>query len=243
MANNRKTIAKNIAAMLNDGDVVNLGIGIPTMVSNYVPDGMTILLHGENGCIGQDKTVETPWPEEYATREEFIDVWKTKDGDWKTGHRDRYNASNELIALIPGACCFDTVTSFGIARGGHLNATILGGLQVDQEGNLASWSIPGVRTNGMGGSMDLVSGAKKVIVAMEHTSKDGSPKFLKKCTFPLTAVNCVSVLVTERCIVEFQSGKPVVTAMAPGETKESLQAATGAELTFADQIRTMDVVD
>ena len=169
--------------------------------------------------------------------------WADKENGWKTGHRDLCDATGDLAVLIPGACCFDSVVSFMMARGGHLDATVLGGLQVDEEGNLANWQVPGKNIPGMGGAMDLVSGAKKVIVAMEHCSKAGEPKILKKCTFPLTAVKCVSVLVTDLCIIEFIDGKLTVVAMAPGVTKEELQAKTEATLHFADNIVVLDIVE
>lgn len=240
MSDKRAIIAKNIALMLHDGDVVNLGVGLPTMVSNYIPDDMTILLHGENGCIGQAKELPCEW--DINDRDSVIEYMRShgdENGDWRTGHRDLCNASDALITLIPGACCFDSAMSFAIARGGHLDATVLGGLQVDAEGSLANWMIPGKRVNGMGGAMDLVSGAKKVIVAMEHCSKNGEPKFVRKCTMPLTGLRCVSVLVTELCIVEFIDNRPVVKAMADGVSREALQAITGAELVFPEHIGKM----
>lgn len=240
MSDKRATIAKNIALMLNDGDVVNLGVGLPTMVSNYLPAGMNILLHGENGCIGQD--LELPFECDFNDRASVTSYLRTHDdahGDWRTGHRDLCNASDAFITLIPGASCFDSAMSFAIARGGHLDATVLGGLQVDAEGNLANWAIPGKRINGMGGAMDLVSGAKKVIVAMEHCAKDGTPKLVDSCTMPLTGTHCVTVLVTELCIVEFIDRRPVVKAMVKGLTREQLQAVTGAALVFPDEIKTM----
>lgn len=235
MADNRAIIACNIAQMFKNGDFVNLGVGIPTMASNYIPEDITVLLHGENGQVGQDRTISGTRPEMAA--------WEKKhageDGDWKIGHKDLCNAGNTNVTLIPGGCCFDSSISFAMARGGHLDATVLGGLQVDIEGNLANWIVPGKKMTGMGGAMDLVSGAKKVIVAMEHCSKDGTPKLLNKCTFPLTAMKCVSTVVTELCIVECKEGKFIVTGMAPGVTKEELQAKTEAPLTFADEIKEM----
>ena len=242
MGDNRNMIAKNIATLLKDGDFVNLGVGIPTLAGNYVEKGITVLLHCENGCIGQDKELDLN--SIYDTRESAI-AWMEKnggeDGDWKKGHRDLNNAGDSLITLIPGACCFDSSISFAMARGGHLDATVLGGLQVDMQGNLANWMVPGKMINGMGGAMDLVSGAKKVIIAMEHCTKKGEPKILKKCTMPLTAINCVDVVVTELCILEWKKGIFTVVAMAPGITKEELQAKTEAELIFAQNIIEMAV--
>lgn len=240
MSEKRGIIAKNIAMMLRDGDVVNLGVGIPTMVSNYLPQGINILLHGENGCIGQSKELPFEW--DLNDRESVIS-WLEAHGDescdWRTGHRDLCNASDAFITLIPGACCFDSALSFAIARGGHLDATVLGALQVDLCGNLANWTVPGKKLNGMGGAMDLASGAKRVIVAMEHFSKTGESKLVKQCTLPLTGAQCVDVLVTELCVVEFSNGTHCVTALAPGVGREYLQEVTGAELTFADKIKEM----
>lgn len=244
MADTRHIIAKNIAAMLRDGSLVNLGVGMPTLVGNYIPPDVTILLHGENGCIGQDRELTTPW--DIQSRESvagWLQAHGDGAGDWRTGHRDLNNASDELITLVPGACCFDSAMSFAMVRGGHLDATVLGGLQVDEEGSLANWTVPGKMVNGMGGAMDLVAGAKKVIVAMEHCSKRGEPKLVRKCTMPLTGVRCVDVLVTELCIVEFASGAPVVTALAPGITREVLLERTEARLTFAADLRTMELPD
>lgn len=240
MISKRDMIARNIADMLQDGDVVNLGVGIPTMVGNYISKDITILLHSENGCIGMGKEIPDPW--DIMDRNSVIhwmDAHKGEKGDWKTGHKDLCNASDVLITLNPGACCFDTALSFAIARGGHLDVTVLGGLQVDLEGNLANWTVPGKKLNGMGGAMDLVSGAKKVIVAMEHCSKNGEPKLMKKCTMPLTAVHCVDTVVTDLCIIRCGGEKMTVTAMAPGVTKEELQEKTEAPLIFADEIQRM----
>lgn len=235
MADARLVIAKNIAEMLNDGDFVNLGIGIPTMVSKFIPEGKTVLLHGENGTIGQDGVISGDRDSIY----EFELAHGGENGDWKNGHRDLCNAGCDYITLIPGACCFDSSISFAMARGGHLDATVLGGLQVDAEGNLANWMVPGKRANGMGGAMDLVSGAKKVIVAMEHTSKDGEHKLLEKCKFPLTAAKCVSTIVTELCIIDCLDGRFVVKAIMPGITREELAEKTGAPLYFADDVKEM----
>ena len=238
---NREIIAKNIAHLLHDGDFVNLGVGIPTLVSNYIQDGITVLLHAENGCVGQDRQLDLDIYRTKETAEEWLRANGDGSGNWKTGHRDLHNAGDAIITLLPGGCCFDSVTAFAMARGGHLDATVLGALQVDQEGSLANWNVPGKAIKGMGGAMDLVSGVKKVIVAMEHNAKDGTAKILKKCTFPLTAVSCVNILCTELCMIEFCGGKMVVTAMNPQITREELVRRTDAELTFADQIHRMDI--
>lgn len=233
----RRIIAKNIAAMLHDGDFVNLGVGMPTLVSDYIPKDITVLLHGENGAVGLGSLI-TGTPEEM---EEWEENNGGEKGSWKAGHRDICNASCEYVTLIPGASCFDSSISFAMARGGHLDATILGGMQVDAEGNLANWMIPGKHISGMGGAMDLVCGAKKVIVAMEHCTQKGELKLLKKCTMPLTAVNCVDIVVTELCILEWRDKQFMVTGIAPNTTREDLMARTGFELMFADEIRIMDV--
>ena len=240
MANNREIIARNIADMLHDGDVVNLGVGIPTMVSNYLPEEYTIFLHAENGALGLASAMDWPFDlNDPVAAAKWMDDHKGEKGDYRTGHTDLCNADSAYCTLMPGACCFDSAISFCIARGGHLDATVLGGLQVDQEFNLANWMVPGKVVNGMGGAMDLVAGTKKVIVALEHCTKKGEPKILKKCTMPLTAVNCVTDIVTEMCVIECTDGKLLVKKMAPGITKEELQAKTEAELTFADTIEEM----
>lgn len=235
----REVIAKNIARMLQDGDFVNLGIGIPTLVSKYLSKDVTVLLHGENGCIGQDKIVQVSVDDEIEWQKENAG----EKGDWKKGHKDLCNASCEYITLIPGGCCFDSSISFAMARGGHLDATILGGLQVDEKGNLANWIVPGKRITGMGGAMDLVNGAKKVIVAMEHCTKSGEPKIRKECSLPLTALACVDFIVTELCVIECREEKLFVKAMAPDISREELQKKTEARLYFADTIEKMVVLN
>lgn len=216
MADTRELIAKNIAAMLRDGDVVNLGIGIPSLVSDYIPDDVEIILHGENGSVGLG-------PAPQAGSED----------------KDLVNASGAPTTLVTGAVCFDSATSFGLIRGGHLDATVLGGLEVDERGNLANWIIPGKFSVGMGGAMDLVAGAKKVIVAMEHTAKDGSPKILKKCTLPLTGEGVVTTIVTELGIIDVTPRGLRLKALAPGATVEKIRSKTEAELLIPDVIETM----
>ena len=241
----REFIAKNIALMLNDGDFVNLGIGIPTLVANYIPEDIDVILHCENGFSGQDK--ELHFPEIYKDEETYRS-WLNSHGGEDTdhisgeGHRDLINAGAFFITLLPIASCFDSSISFAIARGGLLDVTVLGGLQVDRRGNLANWMIPGKRINGMGGAMDLACGAKKVIVAMEHCTRDGKAKVLNHCDMPLTAVECVDTVVTELCIMDIHDGEIVVKAMAPGITKEYLQEKTEAELIFAEEIGIMEEV-
>ncbi len=238
---NKEIIAKNIAALLHDGDFVNLGVGIPTLVSNYLPKEITVWLHAENGCIGQDRQLDL---DIYSSKEAAVS-WFRANGDmardWRTGHRDMCNASDCIITLNPGGCCFDSVMAFAMARGGHLDATVLGALQVDQCGSLANWNVPGKAVKGMGGAMDLVSGAKRVIVAMEHNAKDGSAKLLKKCTFPLTGYKCVNLICTELCMIECRDEGLVVVAMAPDISREELIHRTEAELIFDETVRAMIV--
>lgn len=236
----REFIARNVAAMFHDGDVVNLGVGIPTLASTYVPEGMTVLFHAENGCVGAGEAGGFPW--DFSTRESVIawmDSCAGEKGSWKTVHKDLCNASGEVITLIPGACCFDSTMAFAIARGGHLDATVLGALQVDEDCNLANWKIPGKKLNGMGGAMDIVSGAKKVIIAMEHCTKNGDAKIVEHCSLPLTAPGCVNTIVTELCIIDCKPGCLTVTAIAPGVTPDEIRAKTGVHLRFAEQLETM----
>ena len=238
--NKREFIAYNVAQMFHDGDVVNLGVGIPTLASTYTPKDMTVFFHAENGAVGCDRAGFFPFS--LPTREAYIAWMETcggEKGSWRTEHRDLCNATGETVSLIPGAACFDSTMAFAIARGGHLDATVLGALQVDEQCNLANWKIPGKKLNGMGGAMDIVSGAKRVIIAMEHCTKDGSPKIVKRCSLPLTAAGCVSMIVTELCIIDCIPGKLTVTAIAPGVTREDIVAKTGASLTFADNMAVM----
>ena len=237
---NRNFIAKNVARMFSDGDVVNLGVGIPTLASSYVPDGIQVFFHAENGAVGAGEAGGFPW--DSTTREshiEWLEEYGGEKGSWKTWHRDLCNASGEVIKLIPGAACCDSCMAFGIARGGHLDATVLGALQVDEACNLANWKIPGVKLNGMGGAMDIVSGAKRVIIAMEHCTKKGAHKIVEKCTLPLTAVCCVDTIVTEKCIIDCKPGRLTVVAKAKNVTREDIIASTGAKLYFADDVADM----
>ena len=200
-------LIKRVAQEFRTGDVVNLGIGMPTKVANYLPQGVTILLQSENGFLGLG-----PSPEE-----------GNEDAD-------TVNAGGQYSSILPGGCCFDSATSFAIIRGGHVDATVLGALQVDQEGNLANWMIPGKMVPGMGGAMDLVVGARKVIVAMDHTAKDGSSKVLKKCILPLTAAHQVNLIVTDMGVLEVTASGLLLKELAPGVTLEEIQACTEAEL-------------
>ena len=196
-------LVKRVAQEFKTGDVVNLGIGIPTKVANVLPEGVKIILQSENGYLGVG-----PAPE--AGKEDS----------------DKVNAGGQYATILPGGCCFDSAMSFAIIRGGHVDATVLGALQVDEEGNLASWMIPGKMVPGMGGAMDLVVGARRVIVAMEHTAKNGTLKVLKKCTLPLTAAKQVNLIVTDMGVIEVTSKGLVLKEIAPGITFEEVQACT-----------------
>ena len=209
-------IAQRVAQEFKDGDVVNLGIGIPTMAADYVSPNVHIILQSENGFTG------------------LIPLQGEADPDC-------VNAGGKQVSIQRGGACFDSATSFAIIRGGHVAATVLGALEVDQEGNLANWMIPGKMVPGMGGAMDLVVGAKRVIVAMEHTAKGNAPKILKKCTLPLTAQNEVDLIVTNLCVFEMTPQGLLLTELAPDVTVEQVQAATEADFTIASDLRTMSL--
>lgn len=212
----RELIARRAARFFRDGDLVNLGIGLPTQVANYLPEGVEIQLQSENGFIGIGPT---PSPEEWD--------------------HDIVNAGGQPASILPGGCTFDSCMSFGLIRGGHVDATVLGALEVDQEGNLANWIIPGKKVPGMGGGMDLVAGANKVIVTMEHCTKDGSPKILKHCTLPLTAAREVDYIVTELCVLKVVPEGLLLQELAPGVTAEEVQAKTEAKLIISPTIESM----
>jgi len=211
----RETIAKRAAQELHDGDVVNLGIGLPTLVVNYVPENVHVILQSENGLLGMGEMPE-----------------QGKENPTLT------NAGGSFITAMPGACTFDSATSFGIIRGGHVNVTILGALQVDEKGNLANWMIPGKKTPGMGGAMDLLVGARKVILAMEHTAGD-TKKILKTCTLPLTAAGQVNKIITEMGVMEITPKGIELKEINPEFTVEQVQAATEATLIVSKELKQM----
>ncbi|WEM44246.1 3-oxoacid CoA-transferase subunit B (plasmid) [Photobacterium sp. DA100] len=213
----RRMIAWRVAQELHDGDVVNLGIGLPSLVANETSSDIEILLQAENGLIGIGEMPD----------EANIDP-------------DLVNAGGQPITATTGACTFHSADSFTIIRGGHVDATVLGALQVDQHGNLANWIIPGKMVPGMGGAMDLVVGAKKVIVAMEHTVK-GKPKLLKNCSLPLTAANQVDLIVTEMGVIKITDAGMMLTELAPGTTIDEIQAVTEAELIISPDLKAMPV--
>ncbi len=211
----REIIAGRAAKELKNGDVVNLGIGLPTLIPNYLPEGVTVTIHSENGLMGMG-----PRPDEAHQDPAWVD------------------AGGGFITHTVGAATFDSAFSFGIARGGHIDATILGALQVDEKGNLANWIIPGKLTPGMGGAMDIIAGAKRVILAMEHTSK-GNPKILKSCTLPLTAAGRVKLIITEMGVIEVTPEGLLLTEINPEFTVEEVQAATEAKLIVAKDFKNM----
>jgi acetate CoA/acetoacetate CoA-transferase beta subunit len=211
----QEIIARRIARELSDGMLVNLGIGIPTQVAKHVPEGMHVFFQSENGLIGTGAP-----PEEGMTHPSLTD------------------AGGRPVTALPGACTFDSAMSFGLIRGGHVDLTVLGGLQVDQEGYLANWVIPGKMVPGMGGAMDLVTGAKRVIAAMQHTAK-GATKIVTKCKLPVTSLRTIDMVVTELCVIAFRGGRATLLETAPGVTTAQILAATEAELTIPDNVPAM----
>ncbi len=216
MALSREQIAQRIAREIKDGYYVNLGIGIPTLVANYVPKNMSVMLQSENGILGMG---------EFPT-EQTIDA-------------DLINAGKQTVTVIPGAAFFSSADSFAMIRGGHVDLTVLGAFEVDQTGALASWMIPGKLVKGMGGAMDLVAGAENIIVAMSHASKAGESKVLKKCSLPLTGVNCVKLVVTDLAVLELREGKFHLLERAPGVSVEEIKTKTEADLVISGDVAEM----
>ena len=210
-------IAKRIAQELHPGMLVNLGIGIPTLVSNFLPAGINVFFQSENGLIGAG-----PIPEEGMVQPRLTD------------------AGGRPVSALPGACAFDSATSFGLIRGGHIDMTVLGALQVDEGGHLANWMIPGKMVPGMGGAMDLVSGAKRVVIAMQHTAK-GKPKILRQCNLPLTSLRPVDLVVTEMAVIAFPDGKATLIETAPGVSVEQVIAVTEATLVVGKHVPHMPI--